>query len=146
MTKLAPEWVQTSDPVIRSPARYCWTTAPAYVVRWYIVEAAQKALSRANKLVPTKWWCFMPLLCTLFRLNWARLVHTKLYYGHSVVVVKLDISTFKLEISTYLIEHHTISSLKVEISSLKDEISSLKVEISCLKVEISSLKTTMEWP
>ena len=29
MTKLAPEWVRTSDPVIRSPARYCWTTAPA---------------------------------------------------------------------------------------------------------------------
>ena len=29
MTKLAPEWVQTSDPVIRSPARYRWATAPA---------------------------------------------------------------------------------------------------------------------
>ena len=33
MTKLAPEWVRTSDPVIRSPARYRWTTAPAFVVR-----------------------------------------------------------------------------------------------------------------
>ena len=30
MTKLAPEWVRTNDPVIRSPARYCWTTAPAH--------------------------------------------------------------------------------------------------------------------
>ena len=29
MTKLAPEWVRTSDPVIRSPAHYRWTTAPA---------------------------------------------------------------------------------------------------------------------
>ena len=29
MTKLAPEWVRTCDPVIRSPARYRWTTAPA---------------------------------------------------------------------------------------------------------------------
>ena len=29
MTKLAPEWVRTNDPVIRSPARYRWTTAPA---------------------------------------------------------------------------------------------------------------------
>ena len=29
MTKLAPEWVRTSDPVIRSPAGYRWTTAPA---------------------------------------------------------------------------------------------------------------------
>ena len=28
MTKLAPKWVRTSDPVIRSPARYRWTTAP----------------------------------------------------------------------------------------------------------------------
>ena len=31
MTKLAPEWVRTSYPVIRSPARYRWTTAPAKV-------------------------------------------------------------------------------------------------------------------
>ena len=31
MTKLAPEWVRTSDPVIRSPARYRWTTAPAVI-------------------------------------------------------------------------------------------------------------------
>ena len=31
ITKLAPEWVRTSDPVIRSPARYRWTTAPAVV-------------------------------------------------------------------------------------------------------------------
>ena len=29
MTKLAPEWVRNCDPVIRSPARYRWTTAPA---------------------------------------------------------------------------------------------------------------------
>ena len=29
MTKFAPEWVRTSDPVIRSPARYRWGTAPA---------------------------------------------------------------------------------------------------------------------
>ena len=31
MTKLALEWVRTSDPVVRSPARYRWTTAPAHV-------------------------------------------------------------------------------------------------------------------
>ena len=39
MTKLAPEWVRTSDPVIRSPARYRWTTAPAPVPRggWRLV-------------------------------------------------------------------------------------------------------------
>ena len=33
MTKLAPEWVRTSDPVIRIPARYRWTTAPARMVK-----------------------------------------------------------------------------------------------------------------
>ena len=32
MTKLAPEWVRTSDPVIRRPARYRWTTARAQTV------------------------------------------------------------------------------------------------------------------
>ena len=31
ITKLAPDWVRTSDPVIRWSARYRWTTAPAYV-------------------------------------------------------------------------------------------------------------------
>ena len=36
MTKLAPEWVRTSDPVIGSPARYRWTTAPA---SFHTVEA-----------------------------------------------------------------------------------------------------------
>ena len=29
MTKLAPEWVRTNDPVIRSPAVACWATATA---------------------------------------------------------------------------------------------------------------------
>ena len=29
MTKLAPGWVRTIDPMIKSPARYRWTTAPA---------------------------------------------------------------------------------------------------------------------
>ena len=33
MTKLPPEWVRTSDSVIRSPARYHWTTAPADVLQ-----------------------------------------------------------------------------------------------------------------
>ena len=40
MTKLAPEWVRTSDPVIRSPARYRWATAPAnylYINNMHIV-------------------------------------------------------------------------------------------------------------
>ena len=39
MTKLAPEWLRTKDPVIRSPARYRWTTAPANSVtkQWFRV-------------------------------------------------------------------------------------------------------------
>ena len=40
MTKLAPEWVRTSDPVIRSPARYRWTTAPARVTARHVYESA----------------------------------------------------------------------------------------------------------
>ena len=35
MTKLAHEWVRTSDPVIRSPARYRWTTAPTIITAVY---------------------------------------------------------------------------------------------------------------
>ena len=35
MTKLAPEWVRSRDPVIRSPERYCWTTAPAQMNMLY---------------------------------------------------------------------------------------------------------------
>ena len=38
MTKLAPEWVRTSNPVIRSPARYRWTTAPASLAGGVPVE------------------------------------------------------------------------------------------------------------
>ena len=30
MMKHAPEWVRTCDPVIRSPVRYRYTTAPAH--------------------------------------------------------------------------------------------------------------------
>ena len=40
MTKFAPEWVRTSDPVIRSPARYRWTTAPALMYSLKEVEGS----------------------------------------------------------------------------------------------------------
>ena len=46
MTKLAPEWVRTNDPVIRSPARYRWSTAPAYRV-----HGRNKSTSRKEPLV-----------------------------------------------------------------------------------------------
>ena len=48
MTKLAPEWVRTSDPVIRSPARYRWTTAPAYYVH------AILAITQSGESVPAQ--------------------------------------------------------------------------------------------
>ena len=51
MTKLAPEWVRTKDPVIRSPARYRWTMAPAKcdrrTDRWTNGGALQYLPSRA---------------------------------------------------------------------------------------------------
>ena len=43
MMKLAPEWVRTSDPVIRSPSRYRWTTAPAPKLRRNIATMSQLA-------------------------------------------------------------------------------------------------------
>ena len=45
MTKLAPEWVRTTDPVIRSPARYRWTTAPAICYMW---EPRDRVLANAH--------------------------------------------------------------------------------------------------
>ena len=47
MTKLAAEWVRTNDPVIRSPARYRWTTAPARVIA---LEAGQSSLGHVSLL------------------------------------------------------------------------------------------------
>ena len=47
MTKLAPEWVRTSDPVIRSPARYRWTTAPALPK---LLETVLVSLSNDNNI------------------------------------------------------------------------------------------------
>ena len=50
MTKLAPEWVRTSDPVIRSPARYRWTTAPAS----HIFECNELGISLSNCAIALK--------------------------------------------------------------------------------------------
>ena len=55
MTKLAPEWVQTSDPVIRSPACYYWTTAPAQSIpekRYLIMAFALRDEGRFS-VIPT---------------------------------------------------------------------------------------------
>ena len=138
MTKLAPEWVRTSDPVIRNPACYrwfvclfvCWSltslchsnghieTMPAQEINpftaltrirsqflrtqwstsnhsewtrlrlrplshrgWRMLPlgyGARRCAPRTNDLdnrhrlvEEIKLWCFRPLLCTLFRLNWA---------------------------------------------------------------------------
>ena len=77
MTKLAPEWVRTSDPVIRSPARYRWTTAPAIRIledilqniaydRTYIVCSWFTELYRQNEHI-------IILLCQSF--NWEILAY-----------------------------------------------------------------------
>ena len=60
MTKLAPEWIRNSDPVIRSPARYRWTTAPACIVgqqRVYLCYdcLCLMALFRAIRLLIQDW-------------------------------------------------------------------------------------------
>ena len=45
MTKLAPEWVRNIDPVIRIPARYRWTTAPAPPALKYKIQHMHRLLS-----------------------------------------------------------------------------------------------------
>ena len=54
MTKLAPEWVRTNDPVIRSPARYRWATAPAKsnlgdTKLYYSIFHSMKTINTNNK-------------------------------------------------------------------------------------------------
>ena len=50
MTKLAPEWVRTSGPVIRSPARYRWTTVPACVTRWSTVGRSSGTVQKSRNM------------------------------------------------------------------------------------------------
>ena len=59
MTKLAPEWVRTSDPVIRSPARYRWTTAPTRIIHRGYICRRQKLRSSFLYMghnVNLMWW------------------------------------------------------------------------------------------
>ena len=56
MTKLAPEWVRTSDPVIRSPARYRWTSGARHTAgrnrqtdEWSPVAALENTVSRMQR-------------------------------------------------------------------------------------------------
>ena len=60
MTKPAPEWVRTSDPVIRSPARYRWTTAPAqHVLSPFVKDITEYSLTnfRSGTLSLSKLAC-----------------------------------------------------------------------------------------
>ena len=54
MTKLAPEWVRTSDPVIRSSARYRWTTAPA--CQGVLLEALERSIGIDSCVVSCPIW------------------------------------------------------------------------------------------
>ena len=57
MTKLAPEWVRTSDPVIRSPARYRWTMAPAYSKLGEITILILKKLMQIGVMTNINYCC-----------------------------------------------------------------------------------------
>ena len=73
MTKLAPEWVRTSDPVIRNPARYGWTTAPTFCSSW------NKAYNFFTILVYGSQWNSLRCLDTVTRpiylVNLLQIVH-----------------------------------------------------------------------
>ena len=58
MTKLAPEWVQTNDPVIRSPARYRRTTSPALMT---LLRDATSFLSIFIQNGHQRPFCFFPI-------------------------------------------------------------------------------------
>ena len=52
MTKLTPEWIRTSNPVIRSPACYRWTTAPALELEGIVVN--NRTLSDMENIISEK--------------------------------------------------------------------------------------------
>ena len=55
MKLIPPEWVRTSDPVIRSPARYRWTTAPAPETVMVKALDSQIAKGEGNILFHSEW-------------------------------------------------------------------------------------------
>ena len=59
-------WVRTSDPVIRSPARYLWTIAPETIVLMTIFCTYARILSRASCIWSMNCWLtlFWPRLMT----------------------------------------------------------------------------------
>ena len=59
MTKLAPDWLRTSDPVIRSPARYRWTTAPAFCIISKIYLLLQNTTKYSDNMLCLLNWCQM---------------------------------------------------------------------------------------
>ena len=64
MTKLSPEWVRTSDPVIRSPARYRWTTAPADLLYWRKYDAVRSysKIKKNNVCTMYLYWLDHPVV------------------------------------------------------------------------------------
>ena len=106
MTKLAPEWVRTSDPVIRSPARYCWTTAPAnhtsiyhqynYALQYRIVLQLSQwkpdHMEYAKGREPLAWYhnCWVHAMC-----NCTYLVISNVYHG-------LQIRSYVLYMTSYV--------------------------------------------
>ena len=66
MMKHAPEWVQTSDPVIRSPAHYLWTTAPALIESQGFYQVIV-SMSRDNIPSIHKFQCFVKNLIFFYK-------------------------------------------------------------------------------
>ena len=58
MTKLSPEWVRTSYPVIRSPARYRWTRRPPAATSRNSLWLVELLIVRLlDTIITNDWWC-----------------------------------------------------------------------------------------
>ena len=86
MTKLAPEWDRTGDPVIRSPARYRWTTAPA--LPHAVLNILISSLSHTTRLLRLKLEKLQQILKPNSLLNQARKSLLKyLIHKHSTHII-----------------------------------------------------------
>ena len=83
---IIPQWKVVAD-ILLSSARYMEGYHDALVNLW---------------CCKMKWWCFRPLLCTLFRLNWAK---------QTPGIMCFTLPTFLVDLHNTMSQKHTCPSL-----------------------------------
>ena len=101
MTKLAPEWVRTSDPVIRSPARYRWTTAPALPPTCWIHWETSHWNNFVDLYISTQelWFLELHPLATVCN-NFRHFIYVTLFIPVSsdFIVVNMDLCLYTMRV------------------------------------------------